>query len=115
MYFQNPYFKETDKKLRLLVAKGDIKGLASLAAELQADAVAKMYLLDDIDYALTKTLSVEDASTIMVHALNKHILENPYKTPSAIRNIPTESLNRWIDFYKFVKEWCIENEKENVK
>lgn len=112
MYFQNPYFKETDEKLRLLVAKGDIKGLASLAAELQADAVDKMYFIDAMTGTLIEMFPLGDVFTALERTFNKHEFENPYKHPDAIRNIPTEIRDRWIDLHKFVKEWCVENEKE---
>lgn len=31
MYYKNEYLRKTDERIKTLVAKGDIKGLASLA------------------------------------------------------------------------------------
>ena len=112
MYYKNPYLRKTDERLKLLVAKGDIKGLASLAAELQADAVDRMYFIDAMTSTLIEMFPIGDVSTALVHTFNKHEFDNPYKHPDAIRNIPTKIRDRWIELHKFTKEWCVEYEND---
>lgn len=112
MYYKNPYLRKTDERLKSLVAKGDIKGLANLAAELQADVVDKMYFLDAMTYTLIKMFPIEDVSTALVRTFNKHEFDNPYKHPDAVRNIPTKIRDRCIELHKFTKEWCVENEND---
>lgn len=112
MYYKNECLRKTDERIKTLVAKGDIKGLASLAAELQADAVDKMYFLDAMTYTLIEMFPIEDVSTALVRTFNKHEFDNPYKHPDAVRNIPTKIRDRCIELHKFTKEWCVENEND---
>lgn len=110
MYYENECLRKTDERIKTLVAKGDIKGLASLAAELQADAVDKIYFIDAMTGTLIEMFSIGDVTRVLEHTFNKHEYDNPYKHPNMVRNIPTKIRDRWTELHKFIKKWCVENE-----
>ena len=112
MYYKNECLRKTDERIKTLVAKGDIKGLASLAAELQADTLDKMYFIDGMVGTLIEMFPMVDVSRVLEHTFNKHEYDNPYKHPNMVRNIPTKIRDRWIELHKFTKEWCVENEND---
>lgn len=109
MYYKNECLRKTDKRIETLVAEGDIKGLASLAAELQADAVDKMYFIDAMTATLIEMFSIGDVTRVLERTLDKHEYDNPYKHPNMVRNIPTKIRDQWTELHKFIKKWCVEN------
>lgn len=112
MYYKNECLRKADERIKALVAKGDIKGLASLAAELQADAVDKMYFIDAMTSTLIEMFPLGDVSRVLECTFSKHEYDNPYKHPNMVRNIPTKIRDRWTELHKFTKEWCVENEND---
>lgn len=71
MYYKNECLRKTDERIKTLVAKGDIKGLASLAAELQADAVDKMYFIDAMTGTLIEMFSIDDVTRVLEHTFTE--------------------------------------------
>lgn len=112
MYYKNECLRKTDERIKSLVAKGDIKGLASLAAELQAGAVDKMYFIDAMTGTLIEMFPMSDVDRVLEYTFNKHDYNNPYKYPNMVRNIPTKIRDSWIELHKFIKKWCVENEND---
>lgn len=112
MCYKNECLRKTDERIKTLVAKGDIKGLASLAAELQADAVDKSYFIDAMVGTLIEMFPINDVTRVLEYTYSKHEYDNPYKHPNMVRNIPTEIRDRWRELHKFIKKWCVENEND---
>lgn len=83
--------------------------MASLAAELQADTLDKMYFIDGMVGTLIEMFPLVDVSSVLDCTFNKHEYDNPYKHPNTVRNIPTKIRDRWAELHKFTKEWCVEN------
>ena len=103
-----------DSKIRLMVEKNDVKGLASLVAEQQLIIINKQGMLDNVEKAMLDVLPKGRVQDIMSSALSQYMFESRHiaEFTGAYTDIPDEFREKWKDIKRkreeinrFVNSW----------
>nr|DAM41089.1 MAG TPA: hypothetical protein [Caudoviricetes sp.] len=105
--YQNHDLEVADKEIRTLVERNDIKGLAYLAARMQAAIIEKQDMIAKIEEALFESLSKDDVMVILTQALNRHMFCNQYmaKLVGKGKDVPEQDKKKWAEVSDFVNAW----------
>lgn len=104
----------TNRKITRLVKQNNIKGLAQLAAHLQADMIDREDIINCLKDVMSECLKGEDMIAIFKTAVDKHMHENPNfaKLIGKEAEVPEEKRKLWEEVSRFVNAWSVEREEQ---
>lgn len=112
--YEDVTLEALDSKIRLMVEKNDVKGLASLVAEQQLVIINKQGMLDNVEKAMLEVMPKDRVRNIMSSALSQYVFESRHiaqftgadaDVPKEFREKWKEIKRKWEEINRFVNTW----------